>query len=55
MVDTSNWVMVPPPDFSISAQPSSISLRPGEKSTISLQINGNSALQSEAKLTVHRY
>ncbi|HSF51628.1 MAG TPA: hypothetical protein VLA74_12780 [Nitrososphaeraceae archaeon] len=53
MVDTSNWVMVPPPDFSITAQPSSVSLRPGEKSAISLEINGNSALQSEAKLTVH--
>jgi hypothetical protein len=49
-VDTTNWVIIPPPIFSMSASPTSIMLRPGEERNIELQIKGNTDLQSEAKL-----
>jgi hypothetical protein len=51
LIDTTNWVIIPPPDFSMSASPSSVVLRPGEKKNIDLQIRGNTDLQSEAALT----
>ena len=31
MIDTTNWVIIPPPEFSMLASPSSIVLRPGEE------------------------
>jgi hypothetical protein len=52
LIDTTNWVIIPPPDFDISIKPtSSIVLRPNEERTVQLQIKGNSDLQSEAVLT----
>jgi len=51
LVDTSNWIVIPPPDFSLSATPGSLSLRPGDKAIVSLGIKGNSDLQSQAYLT----
>jgi hypothetical protein len=30
-IDTTNWVIIPPPEFTISASPSSVVLRPGEE------------------------
>ncbi len=51
LIDMTNWVIIPPPDFSMSASPSSVTLRPGEEKSIKLNIKGNSALESEAALT----
>jgi uncharacterized membrane protein len=52
LIDATNWVIIPPPDFDISIKPdSSIALRPNEERTVQLQIKGNSDLQSEAVLT----
>jgi hypothetical protein len=48
LVDTTNWVIIPPPEFKISANPSSIVLRPGEEKNVQLQIQGNADLQSDA-------
>ena len=51
LIDTTNWVIIPPPDFDISVEPSSaIVLRPNEEKTVQLQIKGDSDLQSEAAL-----
>ena len=52
LIDTTNWVIIPPPDFSMSASPSSVVLRPGDRKNIELQIKGNTDLQSEAALSV---
>ena len=52
MIDTTNWVIIPPPEFSMLASPSSIVLRPGEEKDVELQIKGNTDLQSEASLSV---
>jgi hypothetical protein len=51
LIDTTNWVIVPPPEFTISADPSSVVVRPGEEQNIQLQVKGNTDLQSEALLT----
>jgi hypothetical protein len=51
LIDTTNWVIIPPPEFTISANPSSVVLRPGEEQNIQLQVKGNTDLQSEAFLT----
>ena len=51
LIDTTNWVIIPPPDFEISVEPSSsIVLRPNDEKTVQLQIKGDSDLQSEAAL-----
>jgi hypothetical protein len=50
LVDTTNWVIIPPPEFKISANPSSVVLRPGEEKNVQLQIQGNADLQSDAIL-----
>jgi hypothetical protein len=59
LVDITNRVFIPPPDFIISASPSSIILRPGEEKTIGLQLKANTNIKSEAFLstdqTTHNY
>ena len=52
LVDTSNWVIVPPPNYVISASPSFVVLRPGEENNIVVEIKGITNLQSEASLFV---
>jgi hypothetical protein len=52
LIDTTNWVIIPPPEFTISANPNSLVLRPGEEQNIQLQVKGNTDLQSEAVLSV---
>ena len=52
LVDTTNWVIVPPPKFIVSASPSSVILRPGEENKIIVEIKGNTNLQSEAALSI---
>jgi hypothetical protein len=52
LIDTTPWAIMPPPDFTISTQPSSsIVLRPGEEKDVELTIKGNTHLSSEAVLT----
>jgi hypothetical protein len=51
LIDTTNWVLIPPPEFTVSANSSSVVLRPGEEQNIQLQVKGNTDLQSEAVLT----
>jgi hypothetical protein len=48
LTDTTNWVIIPPPDFSMSSEPSSVLLRPGEEKNLKLEIKGNTDLESEA-------
>lgn len=50
LVDTTNWVIVPPPKFTMLTSPNSVVLRPGEQSNVVVEIKGNTALQSEAIL-----
>jgi hypothetical protein len=50
IIDTTGWVPIPPPKFSISASPDSINLRPNEEKNVKLQIHNNSTLN--ANLTV---
>lgn len=52
LVDTTNWVIVPPPKFVVTASPSSAILRPGTENNIVVEIKGNSNLQSEAALSI---
>jgi hypothetical protein len=52
LIDMTNWVIIPPPEFDVSIKPSSsIELRPNDQKTIQLQIKGDSDLQSQAVLT----
>ena len=41
MVDSTNWIMIPPPDFSANISPSSIELRPGDNDNPQIFIRGN--------------
>jgi hypothetical protein len=43
-VDYTNWVNIPPPDFSISASPNSITAIPGENKIVDVQINSTTGL-----------
>ncbi|MGH9973801.1 MAG: hypothetical protein ACRD93_07870, partial [Nitrososphaeraceae archaeon] len=52
LVDTTNWVIVPPPNFVISTSPSSLVLRPGEESNILIKIEGKPNVQSQASLSI---
>jgi hypothetical protein len=52
LVDTTNWVIVPPPNFVMSASPSSVVMRPGEENNILVEIKGIANLQSEATLSI---
>ncbi len=51
LIDTTNWVIIPPPEFIISTTPGSVVLRPGEEKDVGLTIKGNTQLPSEALLT----
>ena len=51
LVDITNWIIVPPPEFAMSITPNSaIVLRPGEEKDVKLAIKGNTHLPSEASL-----
>ena len=51
LIDTTNWVIIPPPEFIISTTPGSVVLRPGEEKDVGLTIKGNTQLPSETVLT----
>ena len=52
LLDTTNWVIIPPPEFTITTNPSSLLLRPGEEKNIGLIIKGNTRLESSAFFNV---
>jgi hypothetical protein len=51
LIDTTNWVIIPPPEFTMSTTLGSVVLRPGEEKDVELTIKGNTRLPSEAILT----
>ena len=53
MVDSTNWLPSPPPEFNIIVSPSSIFMRPGESKDIAVTISGNTELQSNGKLNIN--
>jgi hypothetical protein len=52
IIDTTGWVPIPPPKFSISASPDSINLRPNEEKNIKLQIHNNSTLNANLSVSI---
>ena len=53
IVDTSNWSLIPTPEFNIVPATSNIEIRPPEEKNIIVNINTNSDLQSTAVLGVN--
>jgi hypothetical protein len=51
-VDPSNWTFMPPPEFSIILTTSNIFMRPPEEKNITVNINTNSYLESNATLGI---
>jgi len=52
LIDITNWIIIPPPVFSMSTKPNStIVLRPGQETDLELVLKGNTHLPSEALLT----
>lgn len=54
VVDTTNWIQVPPPEFHIFISPNSFFMRPGEKKDIPILISGNIDQQSNVSLKIDR-
>jgi hypothetical protein len=53
MVDSTNWVLSPPPEFNIIVSPNSIFMRPGDKRDIIVTISGNTDIQSTGRLDIN--
>ena len=54
LFDMTDEVHIPPPDFSFVVSPSSVSIRPGEKATMELQIkNTNTKVNSNVELSTN--
>jgi len=53
IIDTSNWSLIPSPEFSIIPATSTIVMRPPEEKNIIVNINTNSVLESKAVLRVN--
>ena len=47
LVDTTNWVMIPPPQFELSPKSNSLTLRPGENTTTEVTIKSNVDLPTQ--------
>jgi hypothetical protein len=54
MVDTTNWLPAPPPEYNIVVSPSSIFMRPGESKDIPITITGNIQIQSNTTLNIDK-
>lgn len=54
MVDSTNWILSPPPNFNLLISDNPINTNPGEENDIFVTIEGNTALQAEAELFVNR-
>jgi len=46
LIDTTNWVIVPPPKFFMSLSPSAVFLRSGQDENVQIRLKGNSDLPS---------
>jgi hypothetical protein len=53
MVDSTNWVLSPPPEFNIIVSPNSIFMRPGDKRDVVVTISGNTDIQSTGRLDIN--
>jgi hypothetical protein len=53
IIDTTNWSLIPPPEFSIIPSTSNIVMRPPEEKNIIVNINTNSDLESKTVLGVN--
>jgi hypothetical protein len=51
LVDTTNWDIIPPPEFTMTTNPNPVELRPGEERDIQLLIKGNTHLPTEALIS----
>jgi hypothetical protein len=49
-VDFTNWVNIPPPEFTVSTSPNYLSLRPGEEEYIELKINSTTGFEPTVML-----
>jgi hypothetical protein len=54
IVDITNWIFIPPPEFVISTLPTSTVLRPGEEANIELQVKSAAKLKSYVFLTADK-
>jgi len=54
LVDVTDLIHIPPPGFTISAAPSSVALRPGEKTDIELQLTSETNLDSKIILSINQ-
>ena len=52
LIDTTNWILIPPPEFNTSFTPPSIQLRPGDEESIEVKINGNSNVESHLSFDI---
>jgi hypothetical protein len=48
VLDLTNWVDIPPPEFTISALPDPVVLRQGEQKDIGIQLKSNSGITTSA-------
>ena len=51
IVDATNWVSIPPPEFILSILPSSLNLRQGDRSTVEVRINSTTNTGLMVKLS----
>jgi hypothetical protein len=51
ILDPVRWTYVPPPEFTITTDPTSIDLTAGDKKEILVQVNSNTAFQPEVSLS----
>ncbi|HSF50013.1 MAG TPA: hypothetical protein VLA74_04555 [Nitrososphaeraceae archaeon] len=54
MVDTTSWIVSPPPNFNIFVSDNPINMKPGEQKDLVVTIKGNTGLQAEAELYVNK-
>lgn len=50
LVDTTNWIIIPPPEFTLSTNPNAVVLRPGEEKDVGVVVKGNTNLPSQVFL-----
>jgi hypothetical protein len=50
LIDTTNFVVIPPPQFPISSSPNPLELRPGEEKSVQLQINSEANVNANASI-----
>jgi hypothetical protein len=54
MVDSTNWILSPPPNFNLLISDNPIHLSPGDESDTFVTIEGNTEIQAEAELYVDK-